>query len=91
MSNKGSFIPLGMPAQKVVVDLAPRIKAKREASSHLMEMLKASKADLDERRRVEVERGKGLLTKALGIIQDNSDKATAVAHLKEALAAIGGE
>lgn len=80
-------ITLGKAADNVVRDLASR----REAWEALRKQMQASAISLDERRRLEVERGKAMLTKAIGIIRDNSSAEAAIAHLKSELAAISGE
>lgn len=83
------FIPAGKVAQGVVISLAGRIPA-RSRPSNLTEMLQASIIDIDERKRLEVERGKALIAKGLGLIRDNASADAAIAHLKSELAAITG-
>jgi hypothetical protein len=84
-----SFIPVGAATNKVVIDLASR---RKPIESPTMRMLKASVADLDgkERRRLEVERAKALITKGLNILQDNASPEEAIQYMRNTLAAISG-
>ena len=88
---RNPFVRVGKVANDVVIDLATRRKP--HVPFQLVEqMLKASTADLQkkENARLEVERGKALITKGIHCIRDNSSPEDAIKFMEDTLAAIRG-
>lgn len=88
-SNSNSFVHVGRPACGIVIDLAAR--------RNLWRALKGTVALLDDKpdpkteaRRLEVERGKALITKGIGLIQMNASPQDAIEFMRSTLAAIDG-
>ena len=97
--DDGSFIPVGTAANKVVIDMAARLRAKHE--SRLMGDLRGSLVLLNSQptdgeklrqkaRAFNADRAKATITSALGDLRDNSSPAEAIEFLRVTLAANEG-
>lgn len=93
--SDSSFTPVGNAASKIVIDLASRrqLYSNLKASVALESDRRAARDNAAKRgeiARMEAERGMALISKGIGLMQQNAGPDAAIKYLRDTLAAITG-